>query len=236
MSKLELFTSEVCPYAQRVRIALALKGIEHEVVELDYDDKPEWFMRLTPAGRVPVIRHDDFVLWESATINEYLDASFPGRALRPADERGRARMRNEIRHFDSVFLPALYRLLFTQDAAGQDRARAAVVGELEFLETRIAALQAEAGAGPWWLGDEIGLTDLALFPFFERFEVFNHYRGLEIPSGCERLRQWWGAARAEPACAATMHDLEYFIPRYAAYANDTAEGLSAQAFRSGAVN
>ena len=98
MTQLTLYTTEVCPYAQRTRIVLGEKGIAHEQVEIDLDDKPDWFADLTPANRVPVIRHDDFVLWESATVNEYLDASFPGVALQPADERGRAVMRNEIRH------------------------------------------------------------------------------------------------------------------------------------------
>ena len=88
MNDLTFYTAEVCPYAQRTRILLGEKAIAHESIEIDIDDKPDWFLELTPAQRVPVIRHGDFILWESATINEYLDASFPGLALRPAEERG----------------------------------------------------------------------------------------------------------------------------------------------------
>jgi glutathione S-transferase len=59
-----------------MRIVLHEKSIAHEVVEIDLDDKPEWLGELTPTRRVPVIRHDDFVLWESATVNEYLELYF----------------------------------------------------------------------------------------------------------------------------------------------------------------
>lgn len=236
MTELILYTAEVCPYAQRTRILLGEKSIAHEAIEIDYDDKPDWFLLITPAGRVPVIRHDDFVLWESATINEYLDATFPGPALRPSDERGRAVMRNEIRHFDNVFLPLLYKLLFAQESAEQDASRAQIYDALGFLESRLALMHDAAGGGPFWMGPELNLADLAMYPFFERFAVFDHYRSLKLPDTCQRLRDWLEAMEDRTAVSATMHDLDYFIPRYASYASGTAQGLSAQAFRAGAAN
>lgn len=235
MNDLTFYTAEVCPYAQRTRILLGEKAIEHESIKIDIDHKPGWFLELTPAQRVPVIRHGDFILWESATINEYLDASFPGPVLRPADERGRAIMRNEIRHFDNVFLATLYKLLFEQDPAGQEHLRTAVDDGMRYLESRLETIQG-AGAGPFWLGAELSLADLAMYPFFERLPVFNHYRGVTMPSSCTRLRRWLDTMIERPAAAATAHDLEWFVPRYTAYASGTAQGLSAQAFRAGAAN
>ena len=87
MSDLTLYTAEVCPYAQRTRIILDMKSVDVDSIEIDLDDKPDWFLALTPAKKVPVIRHDDFLLWESATVNEYIDATFSDEILRPADER-----------------------------------------------------------------------------------------------------------------------------------------------------
>ncbi len=233
MNDLTFYTAEVCPYAQRTQILLGEKAIEHASIEIDIDDKPGWFLELTPAQRVPVIRHGDFILWESATINEYLDASFPGPALRPTEERGRAVMRNEIRHFDSVFLATLYKLLLEQDPASRESLRAAVDDGLRYLESRLETVQ---GAGPFWLGAELSLADLAMYPFFERLPVFNHYRDVTMPASCKRLQRWLDTMIERPAAAATAHDLEWFVPRYTAYASGTAQGLSAQAFRSGAAN
>ncbi|MFP6681154.1 MAG: glutathione S-transferase family protein [Gammaproteobacteria bacterium] len=233
MSQLTLYTAEICPYAQRTRIVLHEKAIEHELVEIDLDDKPDWLADLTPTNRVPVIRHDDFVLWESQTVNEYLDGSFSGVALQPADERGRAVMRNEIRHFDSVFLPALYKLLFEQDQAVQVELRAQVTEGFEFLEQRLATIQ---GDGPFWLGGDMSLADASMWPFFERLGVFEHYRDLVLPSTCLRLHRWFEAVAEYTSVQSTAHDLEYFLPRYTHYANGTADGLSAQAFRRGTAN
>ncbi len=233
MTDLTLYTAEVCPYAQRTRIVLGEKAIAHESVEIDLDDKPDWLADLTPTGRVPVIRHGDFVLWESAIINEYLDGSFGGPPLRPPDERGRAVMRNEIRHVDNVFLPIVYKMLFEQAPAEQAKLRGQAEDGLRYLEARIAALQ---GEGPFWLGRSLGLVDAALFPFFERLPVFEHYRGLALPAECVCLQRWLDAVSAQPAVAETCHDLAYFVPLYAHYAGGTAQGLSARAFRSGAAN
>lgn len=233
MTQLTLYTAEVCPYAQRARIVLNEKAIVHEQVEIDLDDKPDWLADLTPTNRVPVIRHDDFVLWESATVIEYLDASFPGVALRPADERGRAVMRNEIRHFDSVFLPTFYKLLFEQDENVQAELRQQVVSGFEFLEGRLEAIQ---GDGPYWLGPEMSLADAAMWPFFERLGVFEHYRALVLPATCMRLHRWFDTVGAHASVQATAHNLDYFLPLYTNYASGTGDGVSAQAFRSGAAN
>lgn len=233
MSDLTLYTAEVCPYAQRTRIVLGEKAIAHESVEIDLDDKPDWLQDLTPTGRVPVIRHGDFLLWESAIVNEYLDGSFPGAAMRPYEERGLAVMRNEIRHFDNVFLPIVYKMLFEQEPAAQAALRAQAEDGLCFLEKRLAVVQE---GGPFWLGESFGLVDAALFPFFERLPVFEHYRGLALPASCARLGRWLDAVSARPSVTVTCHDLAYFVPLYAHYAGGTAQGLSAQAFRSGAAN
>jgi len=236
MSTLILYTAEVCPYAQRTRMVLGEKGVAYDAVEIDLDDKPDWFVAMTPGQRVPVVKHDDFVLGESATINEYLETVFDGIQLAPGDPKLQAVMRNEIKYFDSVFLPAFYQFLFAQDSMRQDELRDDLYHKLAFLDQQVGACQSGNGGGPWWLGAQISLADFSMFPFFERFEVFDHYRGFELPTGCVRLREWWEAMCEREAVAATMHDLDYFIPRYVSYAGGTAQGLSARAFRAGATN
>ena len=236
MSTLTLYTAEICPYAQRTRMVLSEKHITHDAIEIDIDNKPDWFIAMTPGQRVPVLKHGDFVLGESATINEYLDTVFDGTKLAPVDPKLQAMMRNEIKHFDSVFLPVFYQFLFAQDSARQDELREDLYLKLVFLEQQLSVYQSANGGGPWWLGAQISLADFTMFPFFERFEVFDHYRGFELPTQCERLREWWHAMCERESAALTMHDLSYFIPRYVSYAGGTAQGLSARAFRSGATN
>ncbi|MGR8950192.1 MAG: glutathione S-transferase family protein [Gammaproteobacteria bacterium] len=236
MSTLALYTAEVCPYAQRTRMVLGEKQVVYDAIEIDLDDKPDWFVAMTPGQRVPVLKHDDFILGESATINEYLESVFDGIELAPADPKLQAVMRNEIKYFDSVFLPVFYQFLFAQESARQNELREDLYDKLAFLNEQVGVYQSHNGGGPWWLGTQITLADFSMFPFFERFEVFDHYRSFQLPTECGRLRTWWHAMCEREAVATTMHDLEYFIPRYVSYAGGTAQGLSAQAFRAGASN
>ena len=53
-----LYDAERCPYCARARIALAEKGIQHEVVAIDLSDRPPWLYEKNPRGKVPVIEED----------------------------------------------------------------------------------------------------------------------------------------------------------------------------------
>ena len=66
-----LYTADRCPYAARVRIVLAEKGIAYEAVEIDLDDRPAWMYEKNETGRVPVYEEDEgLVLPESEVIME----------------------------------------------------------------------------------------------------------------------------------------------------------------------
>jgi glutathione S-transferase len=87
-----------CPYCARVRIALAEKGIEHDVTLVDLSDRPQWLVDLNPPyGRVPVLDG----LPESEVIMELLEELHPEPALLPADPDARARARVMVHRFDS---------------------------------------------------------------------------------------------------------------------------------------
>lgn len=86
-----------CPYCARVRIALAEKGIDHESVQVDLSNRPQWLLELNPPkGRVPVLDG----LPESAVIMEYLEEAHPAHPLLPTDLHARARARFLVDRFD----------------------------------------------------------------------------------------------------------------------------------------
>jgi glutathione S-transferase len=97
---LTLYDAARCPYCARVRIALAEKGIEHEVVAIDLGDRPAWLYEKNPFGKVPVIEEDTFVLAESAVIMDYLEERYPEPALLPADPAARGLARMEVFRFE----------------------------------------------------------------------------------------------------------------------------------------
>ena len=115
---LTLYDAERCPYVGRVRIVLAEKHIPYESVWVDLDDKPAWLYEKNPAGRVPVIEEDAFVLAESAVVNEYLEERFPDPPLLPADPAERALARLRIWRHDDFSKP-YYAARRGDDGAGE---------------------------------------------------------------------------------------------------------------------
>jgi glutathione S-transferase len=56
---LQLYTFQLCPFAHRVRLALAEKGVVAEPIEIDLKNKPANFARISPYGRVPLLLHGE---------------------------------------------------------------------------------------------------------------------------------------------------------------------------------
>jgi glutathione S-transferase len=150
-----LYDADRCPYCARTRIALAEKGVEHETVQIDLDDRPSWIYEKNPLGRVPVLEDDAFVLPESAVINEYLEERYPEPPLWPADAAERAFGRLLVFRFDQLSKP-YYALRREQE------------GARERLDAELAKLNAVLDAQPYLSGREYGLADIAYVPWIVR--------------------------------------------------------------------
>ncbi len=232
MPDVELISATVCPFAQRTRLALMEKGVPFKLTEIDLEAKPDWFLEISPYEKVPVLKVDGDVVWESAVINEYIEEVFPEPPLLPREPHPRAIARIWIDFANVTFVPLFYKLLLEQNPARQralaDRMRAKLV----FMETEGLAKTGggERGA-PYWFGAAPGLVDLTFYPFFERWPAIVHYRGVESPARCTRLRHWIEAMRGRESVRAIANGAEYYIRNYASYAQNTASGITAQEMR-----
>jgi glutathione S-transferase len=118
-----LYSMSGSPYAWRAWLALVHKGVAftHRTMSYDAGDfKSEEFRKLTPRRRVPVLVDDEFALYESAAIVEYVEERWPQPSLFSADLRQRAVERRLVREADSYFAERMERLveavLFTPEA------------------------------------------------------------------------------------------------------------------------
>ena len=150
-----LYDAARCPYCARVRIVLAEKGIPYETVEIDLTDRPSWLYEMNPAGKVPVLDEDGWILPESAVIDEFLNERYPDPPLWPDDPGERAAGRLLVFRFDDFSKPyyALRR--------GEDGALARFEEELAFLDGLLAGT-------PWLSGRDLGLADIAFLPWVLR--------------------------------------------------------------------
>ncbi|GHD98408.1 glutathione S-transferase [Defluviimonas sp. 20V17] len=98
-----LFHSPLSPFCRKVRLTLAEKRIEVELIEERYWEPTPDFLRRNPAGKVPVLRLEGRVLSESQAICEYLEEKFPDPALMPRNPEGRYEARRLCAWFDDKF-------------------------------------------------------------------------------------------------------------------------------------
>ena len=182
---LTLYDAGRCPYCARVRIVLAEKGLEHETVVVDLDDRPAWIYEKNPLGKVPVLEEGEFVLPESAVINEYLEERYPETALWPADPAERSAGRLLVHRFDELSRPyyALRR--------GDEDAR-------PHLDAQLAALDSLLEGRQFLTGSELGLADAAYLPWILRAETM---LGVDLDAH-PRLADWVARSRERPSVAA----------------------------------
>jgi glutathione S-transferase len=119
MSKIILYGNALCPFVQRVRVALAEKELGFAEIEIDPRNKPADFLALSPTGKVPLLVYNGARLWDSAVINEYLDETFPDPPLLPRTPAQRALARIWISFADWRIYEPTHRLLLCPDPVAQ---------------------------------------------------------------------------------------------------------------------
>ena len=192
---LTLISHKLCPYVQRVAIALAEKSLPFTRVDIDLAAKPDWFLAISPLGKTPVLRVEDTAIFESAAILEYLeDTRSP--PLHPADPLERADHRAWIEVSSSIL----------NDIAGFYAA-----ATVEVLAAKTAALTEKFGQverrlsdGPYFAGPNFSLVDAAFAPVFRYFDVFDTVADFEILERKPRTARWRRALRERPSVRAAV--------------------------------
>ena len=148
-------------------IVLRAKGIDFEITHITADDKPDWFLEISPHGKVPVLWVDDDILFESNAIAEFLDETVAPR-LHPEDPVRRARNRAWT-DFTSDFANAINGVNY---AKSRDDQMAAMEGARKALARVEEALTLERGnKGPFFNGETLCIVDAAYAPFLMRFSL-----------------------------------------------------------------
>lgn len=190
MNTLELVSHRMCPYVQRAAIALDEKGVPFERIDIDLADKPDWFKAISPLGKVPLLRVDGQVLFESAVICEYLDETLPPR-LHPDDPLERARHRAWV-EFGSSVLSDIAGFYAAGSEAAMDAKQGAICDKLDRLE-------AVLGNGPYFAGARFCLVDAAFGPVFRYFDAFEKIADFGFLDGRPKTGAWRVALKERPS-------------------------------------
>ncbi|PSB52509.1 glutathione S-transferase family protein [Chamaesiphon polymorphus CCALA 037] len=211
MSQIQLYSAILCPFAHRVRLTLQAKGIPFESIEIDLQNKPTNFLEISPYGKVPVLKHGDNRVWESAIVNEYLEETFPDPPLLPTEPMQRSRARIWINFADTRLFATTGKLLY-----GRDPHPRALLTELteDLLFMEHEGLHKNPASTPYWLGTGLSLVDLTFHPWFEQIAVLEHFRGFGWPSGLDRLQEWHAAVAQHEAVRSIANSPEFYLECY----------------------
>jgi len=187
---LKLVSHKLCPYVQRAVIALTEKGVAFDRIDVDLANKPDWFLKVSPLGKTPLLLVGDTAIFESAVILEYLEET-QARPLHPADPLQRAEHRGWI-EFGSAVLNDIAGLYSAADET-------AFNAKVSQLEARFARLETRVVAAPWFDGERFSLVDAVFAPVFRYFDLFDNIGDFGILGGKPKLARWRNGLAARPS-------------------------------------
>lgn len=178
-----LVSFALCPFVQRSVITLLEKGVDFNIRYIDLAKPPQWFLEISPFGKVPVLQVGEVNLFESAVINEYLDEIYPP-SMHPKDPLQRAINKSWI-EFGSELIAAQYRYYtaVTEDAYHNS---------LDELKHKIKQLNATLKDGPYFNGNSFCLIDAAYAPLFTRIALLESQVSNNLYKDAPRVAQWAG--------------------------------------------
>ncbi len=220
MSALVVHQIPVCPFSQRLRILLELKGapaaVAFRVVDITRPRDPRLLELSRGSTALPIMETPQGVLKESLVILGYLERSL-GPPVARADPYERA-VEEMLIALEGPFTAAGYRLVMNQDPERREALHAAALSEFAKLDAFLGWRNPEGV----WLFDEFGMAEAVFAPLFVRFQFLDYYEGFALPDALGRVRRWHDACLAHPAAQQTSR--EEVVKAYYDYARGAGNG------------
>ncbi len=170
-----LYSHADCIHCHRVRLVLAEKDINAEIIEPAGGVLPEELMVVNPTASLPTLIDRDLGLYDAKVINEYLDERYPHPPLLPVDPVSRARTRLALHRIEADWY-ALLPALASSDTSTQSKAAAQLTDSLNASSSVFAAM-------PFFLSEEYSILDATLAPLLWRLPQY----GIVLPGGAEAV-------------------------------------------------
>jgi len=178
---LVLVSHVLCPYVQRAAIVLAEKGVPFERRDIDLANKPDWFLKVSPLGKTPVLLVGDEAIFESAVICEYLeDTALP--RLHPANALLRAQHRSWM-EFGSALLDLIGSFYNAADET-------VLVARAADIRARLAQIEVTLGKGTYFAGESFSIVDAVFGPVFRYFDAFDAIDDFGFWDGLPTVKRW----------------------------------------------
>ena len=202
-----LYHYPLSPFCRKVRLSLAEKRIEVELVEERYWEQDADFLRRNPAGKVPVLKLGNRTMAESAAICEYLEEAHPAPPLMPKDAESRYEVRRLVNWFDDKFHEEVTRKLMGErvfkkvmgggypDSANVKAGARAIKFHLDYMAWLLEQRR-------WLAGNEMSLADFAAAA---QLSCLDYISDVDWHRS-ELVKDWYAKIKSRPAFRSILAD------------------------------
>ncbi len=196
-SVMTLFSTPADSWSHRVRLVLAEKSLNIDIVDVDDENLPEDLLDLNPYNSIPTLVDRDLVLYDTGVIIEYLDERFPHPPLMPVDPVTRAQFRLALYRIEQDWYSLASEIEEGGDRKPVTRARRA-------LRDSILSSVEIFGAKRFFLSDDFSLVDCTIAPILWRLEAF----GIDMSSQAKPIHRYMDEIFSRPSFQGSLTELE----------------------------
>ncbi|KGJ87540.1 glutathione S-transferase family protein [Colwellia psychrerythraea] len=188
---LKIVSFKICPFVQRVTAALEAKKIPYEIEYINLNDKPQWFLDISPNGQVPIlVTENGSTLFESDAIIEYID-----------DEFGdlESNLSNEDKAIDRAWSYLAAKHYLTQCGTMGSKSKSKSTFEertANFIKSFEKVEQKLTGDTTFFKSDELSKVDIAWLPLLHRAAIIKEHSGFDFLCGLPKVQAWQKALLA----------------------------------------
>ncbi|MFQ5954615.1 MAG: glutathione S-transferase family protein [Kiloniellales bacterium] len=166
MSDIVIYGFPQSTYVRTARLACEEKGVAYTLEPIEFGSPKH--RALHPFARIPAIKHDELILYETSAIVRYVDEAFDGPALQPSDVVARARMDQWISAINDYYYAAMVRGIIFQRLVNPQRGQPVDEGAVEAavpqVEHQLGVAEQALSQTRFLAGDALSLADLFLGP------------------------------------------------------------------------
>lgn len=209
-----LYGLDYSVYTRIARLALEEKQVRYGFERVDIfaeSGPPEHYLSVQPFGRIPALTHQDFALYETRAITDYVDQAFSGPALKPETAEQRARMTQIISVLDNYAYRPLIWPIFVErisvPRSGGVPDDKSVQAALPATEKAVEVLGGLLGDKRFFTGENVSLADLHAAPILLYFSLTPE--GADLLSRHANIRRWLEVMNARPSATKTRCSFGY---------------------------
>jgi glutathione S-transferase len=206
MTEFTLYGQPPSTFVRTVRLVAAEKGLRYRMEPANAPGAPRH-----PYGVVPVIRHGDFVLYETPAIARYLDRVSGGTPLVPADAQGAARVDQWVSIACDYVYRDVVRGVLLPRFGFLKRPEADVQESLARIAKHLEPIEESLGKHRYLAGEHLTLADLFILPLLFFFPALPELKAIG-DKGWPNIGRWW----KEMAAKSSVKETEPQLPQKAA--------------------